>query len=133
MSKNRRRVVEVVAPPFVAAMIMVPGDRASEWYMLIAGFFPFMLFAYSFGIIPSVIYALAMELWFHARLHERCGLVCTIGVSGLLGLGAGLAAGWSAIWMGILTSPDDFNFAAIGTVVGLLLGFYVGEKYTIDA
>jgi hypothetical protein len=133
MSKYRRIFIEVLAPPFLAAMIAAAGDKSSEWYMIIAGFIPLLFFFYLLGIIPSVIYALGMELWFFAHLRERCGLICTVAVSGLLGFVAGLGGAWSGIWFGFLTRPDDVSLARLGIVVGLLVGFYVADKHTIAA
>ena len=128
MSKTRRILIELLAPPFLAAIITIAGDKASEWYMIIAGFVPLLFFFYIFGIVPSAIYAFAMELWFSARLRERCGLICTSAVSGIFGCAAGFAGAWSGIWLGFLTRPDDLSFARLGLVVGLLVGFYVSHK-----
>jgi hypothetical protein len=133
MSKRRRILVELIAPPFLAAMISAAGDKSSEWYMIIAGFLPLLFFFYLLGTIPSVIYALVMEMWFYAHLRERCGVICTVAVSGLLGCVAGLGGAWSGIWFGFLTRPDDVSLARIGAVVGLLVGFYVADKHTIAA
>jgi hypothetical protein len=133
MSKNRRILFELLAPPFLAAIITIAGDKSSEWYMIIAGFFPSLFFFYVFGIIPSAIYTLAMELWFYARLRERCGFICTSAVSGILGCAAGFAGAWSGILLGFLTRPDDYSLAKLGLVVGLLVGFFVSQKQTSAA
>ena len=133
MNKYRRMVIEALAPPFLATLIMAATDRSDTFLMLLAGFLPLLLFAYAFGIIPSVLYALAMECWFHSGLRARCGLLCTVGLSGLLGAGAGWLSALLGMSLGFFTKPDDSSLARIGLFVGLLIGFYVGRRQTPGA
>jgi len=141
MSKKKRILFEVLAPPFSAVLLILIfgffGSHESVTFSDVLfgffGFIPLLMFAYAFGIIPAIIYAGVMELWFHFGLRSRLGLLCTVGLSGLLGLGAGFLSGWVGIWLGFLTHPDDYRLAKIGAMVGLLIGYYVEKKQTLAA
>jgi hypothetical protein len=133
MSKFRRILFELLAPPFLAAILIITTDTSDTFLGMLAGFLPFLFFAYAFGIIPSLIYMLAMEFWFQSGLRARCGFLCTIGLSCLLGVGAGFLSAWLGIWLGFLTQPDNLHLARIGGIVGSLIGFYVGRRQTTVA
>ena len=135
MSKEKRILVELLAPPFLAMIwIAVTTFSISDGIFAIFGTFFFVLmFAYLFSIIPSLIYTVVMEVWFRSGLRTRFGLFCTAGLSSLLGGGAGFLACVIGIRLGPLISFDRGNFALIGAVAGLLVGFYVGRKQTSAA
>ena len=112
----------MLAPPFLGAFIFtITGNESGTLAETVAGFFPFVLVAYFFSVVPSLLYMLAMELWFWLGLHARWGLPCTAVFSAFLGCGAGL----------LIEYVLDFQkiscplFLWIGSLVGLLIGFYV--------
>ena len=134
MSKNRRILVEILAPPFLAAvwLTIFSSHEAEQFTEILAEFFigfPVMvMFAYIFGIIPAIIYAIAMELWFHWSLLGRFGLFCTAGWSGSLGALAGYFSAAIGSGLGFLIPLDCYYFMYRGAAIGLLVGFYVGRK-----
>jgi hypothetical protein len=131
MSKNRRIFFELLVPPFLATIwLLITSSKSETISDAILGFVPLLLFAYMFGIIPAILYTVAMELWFRFGLRVRCGLLCTVGLSAFLGAVAGfLSAGIGAL-LGFLIWPDCIHFLWIGAVVGLLVGFFVGRSQT---
>jgi hypothetical protein len=75
MSKNRRMFFELLAPPFLATVwLLITSSKSETISGAILGFIPLLLFAYMFGIIPAILYTVAMELWFArsvwAALHR---------------------------------------------------------------
>lgn len=134
MSNIRRKLVEVFAPPFLATIALViliaKNDSASG---ILLGFIPFLFCAYVFGIIPSLLYMLAMESWFKLKLRGRWGMLCTVGLSVLLGTAAGLMTNVLAHVTGFLTGADDLWLPKIGALVGLLVGFYGGRQQPYSA
>ena len=132
MSKNRRILFEVLAPPFLAAVLVnIFSSHESETLsVLVVGSFGLVWFAYVFGIIPAILYTVVMELWFQFGLRARCGLLCTIGLSAFLGALAGYLSAGIGAWLGFLIPSDCIHFSLFGIVVGLLVGFYVGRKQT---
>jgi hypothetical protein len=128
MSKRPRILIEVLAPPFLAALVMLAADKSDSPLDIVLGFFPSLIFFYGFGVIPSLVYGLLMELWFRSRLSARCGLFGSILLSGVLGAGAGFSAAWLGVCSGVLTQIDISFLVRVGAIVGLLLGFYVGQK-----
>jgi hypothetical protein len=127
MSKNRRILFEALAPPFLGAFIfMVTGSGSDTLADRVFYFLPFVLMAYAFCIIPSFLYMLVMELWFWLGLRARCGLLCTVLLSAFLGCGAGLVIEYVIDFHQILST----NFLWIGSLVGLLIGFYVSKQKT---
>jgi hypothetical protein len=134
MSKEKRIFVELVAPPFLAVVwLAVSSIRVEPIHDVVLGFFPLLILAYAFSIVPSLLYALVMEVWFRSGLRARFGCFCTAGFSSLLGAGGGFLACAIGIWLGPLISFDRGHFALIGAVAGLLVGFYVGRKQTSAA
>jgi len=131
MSKNRRIFFEILAPPFLATIWLLINSSKSETISdAILGFVPLLLFAYMFGIIPSFLYTVAMELWFRLGLRVRCELLCTVGLSAFLGAMAGFLSGGIGALLGFLIRTDCIPFLWIGAVVGLLIGFLVGRRQT---
>ena len=90
MSKYQRIYIELLAPPFLAAILFIVGDKSDSWVAILIGFLPLLFFAYLFGIIPSALYTVVMEFWFRCGLHARFGSFCTVVASLLLGVAAGL-------------------------------------------
>ena len=134
MSKNQRMIIEAFAPPFLATVcLVIMSFRQESLSDVFLGFLPCLLFAYAFGIFPALLFMVVMELWFYFGFRRRCGLLCTVGLSGILGFGAGLLSALLAICLGLLTQPDSFWLAKIGLIVGLLIGFYVARKETSAA
>lgn len=122
MTRSRRLLIEILIPPLLGAIIVACSGRTADnaWH-IIFGFPAFLMFAYAFGIVPSAIYAAAMEFWFKKGCHYRYGLVSTVVFSALLGLGAGFGIQFLIQGVGIT------YFLFVGLVVGLIVGFYVGR------
>jgi hypothetical protein len=124
MSRHQRIIIELLAPPLLGAFTFtVTGCGADSITARILGFVPFVVLAYAFAIVPSFLCMLVMEAWYGLGFRARCGLICTVGLSALLGCGAGLA----------LEYLLDGSILArvllwIGAFVGLLVGFYVGRQ-----
>jgi hypothetical protein len=135
MSKNRRILFELLAPPFLAAVwvIIFSSYESETLSVLVVGSLGLVMFSYMFGIIPAILYTVAMELWFQFGLRARCGLLCTVGLSAFLGAVAGYLSAGIGAWLGFLIPMDCRHFALIGAVIGLLIGFYVGRKQTSAA
>jgi hypothetical protein len=134
MSKYRRILFEILAPPLLATIwLLITSSKSETISGVILGFLPLLFFAYIFGIIPALLYTVAMELWFQFGLRVRCGLLCTVGLSAFLGAGAGfLSAGIGAL-LGFLIWMDCIHFLWIGASVGLLIGLCVGWRQTTVA
>ena len=132
MNKHQRILIEALAPSFLATVILAATDRSDTFWMILAGFVPLLGSAYFFGFIPSVVYTLAMEVWFQMGLRARCGLLCTLGFSAILGAGAGFLSALLASPLGF-TSSDCFHFLRMGALIGFLIAFYVGRRQTSGA
>lgn len=131
---NKRILMELLAPPFLAAVWLAVASFKSETILsTLAGFLPLLFFACLFGLIPSLVYALAMEIWFRSRLRRRFGLFCTVGFSSFLGAGAGFLATAIGALLGFLFLSDCPHFSLVGAVIGLSVGFNVGRKQTSSA
>ena len=129
MNTNKRVFAELLAPPFLATVWLAVASAKSETISsILAGFLPLLFFAYVFSFIPSLVYALVMEIWFQSGMHARFGSLCTIGLSSSLGGGAGFLASVIGAGVGFLSLSDCRHFLLVGTVVGLLVGFYVSKK-----
>lgn len=130
MEKYQRILIEVLAPPFLGACILAVRPNAADTLSdRILGFVPFLGAAYAFAILPSLLYMLVMETWFRLGLRARCGLLCTVGLSVLLGCGAGL----------VIEYVVDFGQISyawllwVGGLVGLMIGVYVSRQQTSAA
>jgi hypothetical protein len=133
MSKNRRILVELLAPPLLAAVALVAASYKQETLAgILLGFVPLVMAAYVLGFIPSLLYTGAMELWFRSGLRVRFGLLCTVLLSACLGAGAGFLSAVLGAGLGF-SEADRLHLLRLGAVVGLLIGFYVGREQTPTA
>ena len=134
MSKYQRMIVEAFAAPFIATVCLV-GMSFSQASVsdIFRAFLPSLLFTYAFGFFPTLLYMVAMELWFHFGCRSRFGLLCTVGFSALMGAVAAYLSFGIAALGGLLADSDGFRFLPIGAFTGLLIGFYVGRKETSAA
>jgi hypothetical protein len=125
MKKYQRILIEVFAPCLLGAFFMSLAycDFSRPFvltdFILGVGAWAFLTF-WTGGFIPSVVYALAMELWFWLGLRTRFGLLLTVIFSALLGVVAGA---WMEERIGV-KQP----FIPIGCLVGLLIGFIVSRR-----
>ena len=125
MKQYHRVFIEVLAPPFLGAcMVMVRPSAADNFHERFFGFLPLVVAAYTFAIIPSLLYTAVMELWFWLGLRARCGLLCTVVFSAAIGCGAGFMIEYVIDFQQILSTV----FLWIGALVGLLIGFYVSRQ-----
>ena len=134
MSKYRRIFIELLAPPFLVTIwLLITSSKSESISDAILGFLPLLCFAYIFGIIPGILYTVAMELWFRFGLSARCGLICTAGLSACLGAVAGFLSAGIGVLIGFLIPTDCWHFALIGVVIGLLIGICVSWRQTAAA
>lgn len=123
LSKERsfRLCVELAAPsPLAALLIVITRSTSDSLATVILGFPMFVMLAYAFGILPSILYAFLMELWFEKNLHSRCGLLATMIFSGILGAAAGYA-----IQIFPVQDKGFTYFITIGGIVGLIVGSFL--------
>ena len=133
MSKHRRILVELLAPPLLAAVALVAVSYKQETLAgILLGFVPLVMAAYVLGFIPSLLYTGAMELWFRSGLRVRFGLLCTVLLSACLGAGAGFLSAVFGAGLGF-SEADRLHLLRLGAVIGLLIGFYVGRVRTPTA
>jgi hypothetical protein len=135
MKKQNRIIMELFAPPFLAALsvIIFSSHDSQTLYDWLVGGPVIIIFAYVFGIVPAGIYTFAMELWFGFGFRARCGLLCTIIFSALLGAGAGFLSAGIGVLLRFLISLDCERFSITGAVIGLLVGFCVSWKQPLPA
>ena len=134
MSKYRRIFIELLAPPFLVTIwLLITSSKSESISDAILGFLPLLCFAYMFGIIPAILYTVAMEFWFRFGLRARCGLICTAGLSACLGAIAGFLSAGIGVLLGFLIPMDCGHFALIGAVIGLLIGICVSWRQTTAA
>ena len=127
MSKLHRIVVEVAVPPLLAVFLLVvihPGSNSIQDILI--GFPAFVVIAYAFGILPCLGYAAAMEFWFAKGLQERCGRICTVGLSTMIGFVAGYV-------VQTLVVGGAMILVSIGGLVGLIVGLYLACRYCSSA
>jgi hypothetical protein len=127
-TRGKRRALEVLGPPFLGAFLMT-GFSIGE-HLLRNGNLSFVflqgrdyllvfLYAYVFGILPSLAYMGVMEASFNRGLDPAGWR--TVALSGGLGLLAG-ACIMLLISSGRASAGELAYFAGTGLVVGLLLG-----------
>jgi hypothetical protein len=131
-SADQRILTELLTPPLLAAFLVVifltiSGQNGDGVLKTIIYFPGFVCVAYWFGLIPSLLYTIVMEFWSRKGLHARCGLLCTVGLSSLLGTGA-------ALLLHLVVQDYGFGiriFLPLGASVGCLTGYYVGRKQPV--
>jgi len=113
--------VEILAPPPLAVLlILATGATSDRLSSVLLGFPYILLAAYAYGMLPSILYAVAMEFWFENRLHARCGALATVALSALLGAVAGF------VIQSVLVQELTLTyFLPIGALVGLIIGIYI--------
>ena len=126
MVRLHRIATEILAPPALGAIVMTAyvcvrsaAFEELKWLPV------YLVCAYPVAILPSFIYAVAMEYWFRHGLQLRFGLLGTTLVSAALGGVCG------AVINVLFHSPVPFAFG--GVVVGTILGFCLGLSYDPDA
>jgi hypothetical protein len=124
MNRTQRILVEILSPSFLAAAIFTISGCGSDNITDRFVFFPFFLvFAYLYGIVPSVVYAAVMEFWFKKRFHiHKYGLLSTAAVSATLGLGAAF------LIQLVIQGTKISSLLPIGTLVGLMVGLYLARR-----
>ena len=103
--------------------MMLTTSRASESVGEVVKAFPiFLMVSYVFGIVPSLLYAGIMELWFCNKLNEKLGCILTILFSVLLGFLSGFIVFVFSKPFTKGTASDMLHIAGIGALVGLVIG-----------
>ena len=111
-------LIEILAPPLLAALVISVNKPGEDILDILLGFPVFVLAAYMYGVPPSVAYAVLMEFWFGMGLHERCGRICTVGLSSMLGMGAGYL-------IQLIIPGGGMPLFPVGGLIGLLIGTYL--------
>lgn len=119
MKKTTRIVVELIGPALVGTILLFVFYQ--EEFRSTSGITPqiflsYLAYAYVFSILPSLLYALIMEMWLKRSTrvgHFAPGVV-------LLSTVLGAAAG------GAITLATEAPVAWIGVFVGLILGVILG-------
>jgi len=131
MSRIHRIIFEILAPVPLGAIVLLISSRTHESLSEILKAFPvFLIVAYTIGIVPSVFYALTMEIFFRSKLHQRFGFPLAIFVSALSGLMSGLCIHMISADYTQASGFDILRLAAIGSLVGLIIGFYIALRST---
>lgn len=119
--RSIRICVELGAPsPLAAFLIIITRSTSDSLSGILLGFPFFVMTAYAFGILPSILYAFLMEVWFEKNLHSRIGLLATVVFSAILGAGSGFS-----IQAVALQETGFTYFTSIGGIVGLIVGLFL--------
>lgn len=126
MTRTRRIAFEILSPPLIATFLMATDGRSPDTLLIKIFGFPVMLFyAYVFGIIPSVVYALVMETWIRLKGHQKFGVFLTVLISSLLGLLSGYAVFFLSRPLTQGSSADLKWLMGIGIQTGVSAGFLI--------
>ena len=118
MTRLHRITTEVFAPPALGALSLVILDCPRKGILEAIAWIPsYLVFAYLFATIPSILYAWTMELWFQRRLHHRFGSIATISFSAAVGTVVGA-------FLNIFLQ-FQLPLCLCGGSVGALIGLYV--------
>lgn len=130
VNRHYRILLEAIAPvPLGAILMMLTTSRASESVGEVVKAFPiFLMVSYVFGIVPSLLYAGIMELWFCNKLNEKLGCILTILFSVLLGFLSGFIVFVFSKPFTKGTASDMLHIAGIGALVGLVIGIYLARR-----
>ena len=132
MTRIHRLLVEILIPaPLGAILILIGGDRSEPLWQKVEFFPVFVLVSYLFCIIPSLFYALVMELWFRRQLHQKCWRFFTAIVSCV----SGLLSGVGVYFLSLPCTKGSFGEllwltnvgACVGTIIGIYLAFRVAH------
>jgi hypothetical protein len=116
-------VVELVAPPLIASVLLILAHpKSSGIGDILLGFPALLAAAYGLGVLPCLAYAAAMECWFAAGMRQRCGFLCTVVASCLLGMGAGYV-------VQLLIPGGGLSLWPLAALDGLLVGSYLAYRY----
>lgn len=120
---------EIFAPSPIGAVLILLTSRTPETFTEIVKTLPiFLLISYAFGIVPSLLYAFAIELWFRNKPHRQLNFALTALVSLLLGTLSGFFVFvLSAVFTAGSTS-DLLRFVGIGSMVGLMIGVCLAPR-----
>lgn len=123
MNKGRRIFFATLTPPVLAGLVYTLGGYGSDSIGDRIVLLPiFIVTVYCFGLLPSFVYALIMDIWIRNNIHKKVGRFFTIVFSTLLG-------GLSGLFVFILSQPytqattSDYKmFLEIGCLVGAFMG-----------
>ena len=115
MKSPTRIAIEVLGPAFLGTAFFFIWKH--DEFVLTSGFSlqefgGYLVFAYVFGILPSLVYAFIMERWLKRRSVGHRSLVATIALSAFVGLVAGYA----------IHLASEAPVTLLGALVGLVLG-----------
>ncbi len=132
MTRGKRVLLHVVLPPAFGTVFVFAGILFLEWRPrdpaeVVKGFFGWLVAGYVFALLPSVLYAGAMELWyrFGPRDSRRSALIVSTGLGFLCGsvwLVGSLFGGSARVKAGALV------FAAAGALTGLSVEALIGRR-----
>lgn len=129
MTRQRRLLIEILLPAPLGAIALTISNYSTQSFAEEVKAFPiFLAVVYAFALIPSLLYALTMELWFGGNFHRRLGVVVTTIVSLLAGLLAGGCIYLISLNYTKGSSVDMLRLAVIGAVVGIILGGYLAYR-----
>ena len=115
MKKTTRIIVELVGPALVGTILLFVLNQEefrSTSGITLRVFLSYLAYAYAFSIVPSLLYALFMEMWLKRSTRIRFGALGVVLLSTALGAAAG----------GAITLATEAPVAWIGVLVGLILG-----------
>lgn len=115
MNTPTRIVIEVVGPALLGTaflFIRLHDSLVQTSDFSFRAFRGYLLVAYVFAILPSLVYAFVMERWLKRRSVGDRAVVGTTVLSTLLGLAAGYA----------VHLASEAPVTLIGALVGLILG-----------
>lgn len=124
MKRGLRIALELLGPAFVASVIyavllfLVSGDavRPRDFLLLLS-------FAYAFAAVPSILFAVAIEISVAKGLQPDSGRLVLL--AGLLGLLSGVAIAFM-ISGGHVRDPEGFSlFPALGMAAGTMVGLAI--------
>jgi hypothetical protein len=119
MNAKTRVAMEIFAPAMIGTILLIAGRHAE--FARTMGFspqvlLPYLVFAYAFALLPSLLYAFVMERWLRSRPLDAMRRLGAIGLLTLLGLGSGYIISWAS----------EVPVTWIGVIVGLILGLILG-------
>lgn len=133
-TRSKRIALEVLGPPLLGAFLMTGfsiavslGRGVNLGFLLQDGrdYLFVLIYAYIFGLLPSLAYMSVMEAAFAHGLYPAGGK--SVGLSALLGLLCGV--GMAAIFGGLRTGTLGLwlGFGGVGLLVGVVLGLVIGR------